>query len=256
MTKVKDLLWLPINVVQVILFAISTSLLILYSVSTAIVTKNPGFALRMAHTTFGPLMLWLARARLEIEGLDRIDLKTPKVFVSNHQSMLDIVVMQKTIPANIRFIYKEEINKIPFVGWCCRSLGMISVDRTSARAISKVADAAQTKFADFNHIVAFPEGTRTVDGQVSSFKKGAFLFALKAQMDIVPVCIDGAFKVLPTNSLKTRPGKIRVRFGTPISVAGLSTGDDREHLRAEAQRAVETLLDEKHGERAVAQQAA
>jgi 1-acyl-sn-glycerol-3-phosphate acyltransferase len=182
--------------------------------------------------------MWAAGARLDIRGLEKIDWKKPHVFVVNHQSMIDIAVLQLGLPANLRFISKVELLNVPFMGAYMRNVGMIAIDRgNSAEAIARLDKVAREIAGGTASVVAFAEGTRSRTGAIQPFKKGAFMLALTAQIPVVPVSIEGAIKVLPPDGFKVRPGVIRLDIGDPIPTAGM-TAADRDRLIEQAHAAV------------------
>ena len=190
---------------------------------------EPETALTMARRRWGPGLLHGAGARLEIEGGDDVDWQQPHLFVCNHQSMIDVPIAFVALRCNVRFIVKRELTLVPLLGHYIRTTGMISVDRgNSAHARRSIQTAADRMRAGAS-VLAFPEGTRSLDGSIGPFKKGAFVVAIAAQVPVVPVAIEGAQRVLPRDGFQVRPGVVRVRLGSPLPTAGLRY-DDRDLL--------------------------
>ena len=162
-------------------------------------------------------------------GVENVDPKKTYVFISNHESLFDILCIFVTNPTSIRFVTKRELFFVPFFGQYLWAAGHIPIDRSNRkRAIASLKKAAE-RIADGTPIVAFPEGSRSTDDQVHPFKKGAFMLALEAGVPIIPVSISGSGKVLPKSALTATPGTIRIHYGEPISLEGL-TVDDRDEL--------------------------
>lgn len=194
--------------------------------------------LRMASRLWAPGLLWGAGAHLEVEGLQRVDFAQPHVFVANHQSIIDVCALFRALPVSIRFVIKQELAKVPFIGWYARAMGMVFIERGQAREAASRLHSVVALVQGGDSLCAFPEGTRSRDGSVRPFKGGAFQVALQAGVPIVPIAIEGSGAVLPAAGFKVRPGMIRVRIGDPIPTAGLKPND----RRALAQRAHDAVV--------------
>lgn len=203
---------------------------------------NRRIPLRMASRLWAPGLLHGAGARVRVEGLERVDFSRPHVFVANHQSMIDVCALFRALPVPIRFVIKQELAKVPFVGWYAHAMGMVFIERGHAREAVARLHGVVSLVRDGASLCAFPEGTRSRDGGVKPFKGGAFQVALLAGVPVVPVAIRGSGKVLPASGFRVRPGTIHVRIGNPIDTAGLHAGD-RHALARHARDAVAALLD-------------
>lgn len=200
-------------------------------------------ALRMASWYWARGLFFGACARLEVEGADTIDWSRPLVLVANHQSMIDICALFRAVPVPLRFMLKQELSKVPFVGWYARAMGMVFIDRGNPRDARRSLLAAVDTLHRGAILCAFPEGTRSRDGSVGPFKGGAFQLAIEAGAPVVPVAIHGSGAVLPPSGFAVRPGTIRVRFGAPIETHKLQA-QDRSALAQHAREAVATLVAE------------
>jgi 1-acyl-sn-glycerol-3-phosphate acyltransferase len=196
--------------------------------------------LRMASRLWAPGLLWGAGAHLEVEGLQRVDFAQPHVFVANHQSIIDVCALFRALPVSIRFVIKQELAKVPFIGWYARAMGMVFIERGQAREAASRLHSVVALVQGGDSLCAFPEGTRSRDGSVRPFKGGAFQVALQAGVPIVPIAIEGSGAVLPAAGFKVRPGMIRVRIGDPSPTAGLKP-NDRHALAQRAHDAVVAL---------------
>ena len=162
--------------------------------------------------------------------------KTPSggfLYFSNHHSMLDILalfVALKDTP--FVFAAKKELFRVPFIGWHLRLAGYVEVDRDNRdRAISAYAKAARQIRERGTIVTVYPEGTRSMDGSVLPFKKGAFVLAIESQVPIVPIGVDGAQLALRKHSLRLYGHPIRVVVGAPIETRGLTMADRDDLLR-------------------------
>lgn len=197
--------------------------------------------LRMAARLWAPGLLLGAGARLQVEGLDHVDLIEPHVFVANHESIIDICALFRALPVPIRFVIKQELARVPFIGWYARAMGMLFIERGHAREAAQRLHGVVAIVRGGASLCAFPEGTRSRDGTVGPFKGGAFQVALQAGVPVVPIAITGSGKVLPASGFRVRPGTIRVRIGAPIATTGLHAGD-RHALAQRAHAAVAAML--------------
>lgn len=181
--------------------------------------------------------------RVESHGVEHIPSKGPVILISNHQSNYDMLALLLSIPRPFRVVAKRLLFRIPIFGWCLSLAGMIPIDRDKrARAIQSL-DRAAERVRSGEPVLLFPEGTRSPDGRLLPFKKGAFVIAVKAGVPIVPVSVAGGAHILPKGSIRVRPGRIVVRYGEPISVSGY-TLDTKEQLMLVVRDAVGRGLEE------------
>ena len=166
---------------------------------------------------WAPIVIPLIGGWAKIEGLDKIDPKQSYLIMGNHNSFIDIPVLFKTMPFYTYFIAKKELRKIPLLGWYIDAYGMIYIDRSDRiKAKESIAHAGKLVSAG-KHVIIFPEGTKSKDGNITAFKKGGFHLAEQAQVPILPLKIDGARKVWPNKQpFKLGFGKIKVIIGDPI----------------------------------------
>jgi len=173
-------------------------------------------------------MLWLPGATLKVEGTENVDVTRSTVFVSNHQSTLDIPALFCALPVDFRFVAKKVLQYVPITGWYMWFAGFIFIDRGNRRAALETIKAAGEKIRKGTSIVIFPEGTRSETGAIGQFKKGPFALALEAGVPVTPVAVEGSRHVMPKNSWNVVPGEIRVKIGRPIDPKPF--GEDREAL--------------------------
>jgi 1-acyl-sn-glycerol-3-phosphate acyltransferase len=185
-----------------------------------LVTWNRNLPLVMARRCWAPALIWATGAQYRVDPLPAIDFSQPHIFVMNHQSALDIACAFASIPVNLRFVAKNVLKFIPFLGWYMWMTGMIFVDRSKGtRAVRSFAKAAAKIRAGAN-IIVFPEGTRSRDGSILPFKRGPFALALQAGVAIVPVAIEGSGQVMCAGGFRLAPGLVRLKIGHPIPTTG------------------------------------
>ncbi len=172
------------------------------------------------------VFLFTGGARYQITGQEHVDPEGQYVFIANHQSNLDIPLMFCTAPVPIRYLAKKELFKIPIFAMAMRRVGIVKVDRARGAAIHTEVNAGVAAAKARGHsLIIFPEGTRTTDGKLQPFKKGAFRIAISNQLDIVPVTIQGTWAIWPPGSKTFSPGKAKATIHPPIRTAGMDLSD-------------------------------
>ena len=166
------------------------------------------------------MLLWLTSTRVNVIGRENVLLGKPQIFMANHQSDFDVLIVTAHIPGQFRWIAKKELFKIPIFGKAMRSAGYIEIDRQNHEKAMKSLDEAAQKIREGKSVVTFPEGTRSKDRTIKPFKQGLFHLAIKAGVPIVPISIIGAHEIMPKRTLKFRPGKITMIIDRPVDVSG------------------------------------
>lgn len=183
---------------------------------------------------WAPVIFWLLGIKVKVSGLSNIDKTTPSIFVANHSSLLDIPACVMSIPVNLNFIAKQELKKTPVVGWYISATKQIYIDRKDkAKARQSMANAAQ-RIREGKNVLSYSEGTRSINGEVQVFRRGAFIIAMEGDIPITPVAIIGAHECLPSGSFKVNRGTIEVIIGKPFKPSDLphlKIEDFAEHAR-------------------------
>lgn len=173
---------------------------------------------------------WMLFIPVTIEGTENIQKDKSYVFVSNHQSMFDVFIIYGWLPNVFKWLMKKELRKIPFVGTACRAAGHIFIERTSVRASMESLQEVEKELVNGVSTVIFPEGTRTHDGQVGRFKRGAFQIALDLSLPVVPISLSGCFELLPRGAKYVKRHPVKMVIGKPISLEGYSKEDPQEAI--------------------------
>ncbi len=207
--------------------------------------KNLHCACDRAARRWGEVLLKAAGISVTIEGLENLQTEEPQIVVSNHQSWFDVFALAAHLPVRYRFVAKKELGEIPIFGKAWKSCGHVSVDRGNREAaIASLDQAWREVHEDKLTMVLFPEGTRSPDGKLQPFKKGAFVLAVQGQVPLVPVAIVGSRGIMPKGSFRVRKGVITLRIGPPIPTEG-ATIRDRNRLLKASWHAIAALKGEK-----------
>jgi len=232
----------PVNVLLAILgYPVALGLILLalpvqalLLVLTAPFDRNravPGRLLRIVGVliskTFPP---W----RLGVEG--RWPGGGPFVVVANHQSMLDILLLSR-LPREMKWVAKEELFKIPWIGWMLRMSGDIPIRRGDAESGGEALARAKEYLSRGMSVMIFPEGTRSAKGTMLPFKSGAFRLALETGVPVLPVAVHGTARGMPKGGPWVNPCRARARLLEPVAVAGYR--DDPNRLRDEVRARIQ-----------------
>ena len=192
------------------------------------------------------LSLWGARTgyrlvgiRVRCVGYERLQEGKSYFFIANHTSNLDPPVITPLLGRRVSIMAKEELFRIPIFGTAMRAVGFVSVNRKdrSAAAIREAVRVLQSG----RGMLAFPEGTRSLDGRLLPFKKGPFHLAMEAGIPVAPITITGSYEAWPKGSFKLRPSELTVHFHEPIDPHQFS---NREELLCAVREAIDSALPE------------
>src|SRR5919106_131778 len=161
------------------------------------VLPNRGFGGRIASRA-ARMMNRLVGAKVHVRGSEKLDPRSAYVFVPNHRSHFDIAALIAALPG-ARFAAKKELFSDPALGPPMRALGMIPIDRDDPSAARRALDGASQRGSRRISVVIFPEGTRAPAGETLPFKGGAFVFAIQAQVPVVPVALHNTANVMPAH---------------------------------------------------------
>lgn len=166
-----------------------------------------------------------AKVELEIEGLENLP-KESCLYVANHQSLFDIPVLLAGIRKPMGFISKKEIKKVKIISEWMEMIHCVFIDRENIRESVKAINKGIDNLKQGYSMVIFPEGTRNKEGKIGDFKQGSMKLALKSGVPVVPVVIDGTYKIREGNkNNKIKPGKVRLIIKEPIYVDRLDKED-------------------------------
>lgn len=180
------------------------------------ITGKRELPLTMARTFWSPMILFFSGAEVTVKGGENLDISKSYIFLSNHQSFLDIPILFRSIPINLHFMGKSELKKMPFIGWFMKSVGMVFVNRKDRAESIKSLQEAGHMIRNGKSLMIFPEGTRSKDDKIGEFKRGSFFIAKEAEVPIVPVYVRNARLVWPVSSFKFKSGPVEIIIGKPV----------------------------------------
>ncbi|MBN2340161.1 MAG: 1-acyl-sn-glycerol-3-phosphate acyltransferase [Deltaproteobacteria bacterium] len=196
----------------------------------------------IAGNLWGRTVLSIGGIRLVVKGRENIQKKQTYVVCANHASQMDIPAVFGGLNIPVRFMAKKSLFFIPIFGWSMWLAGFIPVSRTSTRKARESIQKAARKVKKGPSVLVFPEGTRSANGQIQSFKSGAFVLALQAGVPILPVAIRGSYQVFPRNTVKVSPGTIEFVIGTPIQVTDVDM-NGKEIIRQRTKDAISKMFE-------------
>lgn len=186
------------------------------------------------------VMCWLTLVRVTVRGKENINPGTSYVFVANHQGAYDIFTVYGWLGHNFRWMMKKELRKIPLVGYACEKARQVYVDNSTPTRVRETMRKAEALLAGGMSVVVFPEGARTWNGQMRAFKRGAYALAMEFNLPVVPLTIDGAFKVMPRFKKLPRPGHIILTIHPPVHPT--EQGHDLAQLMEDTRAAIASAL--------------
>ncbi|MDR2774727.1 MAG: 1-acyl-sn-glycerol-3-phosphate acyltransferase [Tannerella sp.] len=186
--------------------------------------------------SYYPGMLWariaciLTLCPVKIKGRENIKKGQSYVFVSNHQGAYDIFLIYGYLGAPIKWMMKKGLAKIPFVGFACRMAGFTFVDNSSARSAQKSVRDAERNLKRGHSLIVFPEGSRSPNGRLGRFKRGAYQIAVDRQLPVIPITLNGPYKVMSIGSWDVRPHRMEMIIHPPV-MPHKKELDDKEKLQ-------------------------
>ena len=184
-------------------------------------------------------ILWTFGIKINVKGLENIDFTKPYIFVSNHASMADIPTVMVALKGKVNIVFKKELTWVPIWGWALRFGPFIMIDRSNPRdAMASIERAVQT-IRSGQSVILFPEGTRTNNGKLQPFKRGAFTLAAKSGVPVVPMTINNTYGIMPKGTFSVKKADISVILEKPILTVGLESKTDELELIDQVHKAIE-----------------
>lgn len=194
---------------------------------------------------WGQTILLLSGIKYSVSGLDNIQTENKSYFfASNHASALDIPLAFAGIPIWLVSIAKIELKSIPILGWVMTTAGHVFVDRKNKeKAFSSLEIAKKTLNKNPRSILIFPEGTRTINGELMDFKTGGLKMAIDLGIPIVPIACRGTYEMLKKGSKKIGNNKLELKIGNPI-FTDIDRKLDKKDIAIILRKSIEKLLND------------
>ncbi|MEX2208887.1 MAG: HAD-IB family hydrolase [Myxococcota bacterium] len=229
------------EVVRTVLATTSGATAFMLGLPLAFVTGRPKELVDFSLAAWGDLGTALAGIELEVEGEQHLWSDRPAVFIFNHQSALDVLLLCKLLRRDFVGVAKQELRRVPLLGTLAAWTGTVFVDRKNSKSAIAALQPAVDALRGGTSLAIAPEGTRTPTPRLAPFKKGAFHIAMQARVPIVPIVIKNALDALPKHGLVIRPARIDVVVHPPISTRAW-TRETLDERIAEIRRLYEDTL--------------
>lgn len=219
--------------IQALFIALWTAFCGILGLLLLLITWNQIWVMKiMSHYIWSFPICVVSGVRVKASGLENLDRKGSYIYVANHSSLFDIVAVCRASSVPMFYIAKKELKKIPIMGHFMTAVGMIFVDRKDRESAMKSMRIAGEKIRGGKNVIAFPEGTRSKDGNVQLFKRGSFVIAKESRVGVSPIAIKNAINILPSGSSDLRSGTIYVHFEKPIQPESFEnkTEDEIAHI--------------------------
>ncbi|MDR2117963.1 MAG: 1-acyl-sn-glycerol-3-phosphate acyltransferase [Tannerellaceae bacterium] len=198
--------------------------------------------------SYYPGMIWsraacyLALCPVKVRGREHIRPGQSYIFVANHQGAFDIFLIYGFLGTPIKWMMKAGLRKIPFVGAACRAAGFIFVDQSASRASRSIKEAGLALKRGASMAI-FPEGSRTPTGRMGRFRRGAFQLAVDLNLPLVPITLNGPYKVLPIGSLQVKRHRMEMIIHPPLAAEDAETGRrDLQQLADQSRQIIASSL--------------
>ena len=241
----KILLKIPLVIYEIFIMA---PLLLLITILTTSIVIVGGLFGDASFWGYYPPKIWsklfcvISLVKVEVKGRENIKDNESYIFVANHQGAFDIFLIYGYLNHNFKWVLKHTLRKIPMVGKACEAAKHIFVDRTNPKGIKRTIEEAKKTLQGGMSVVVFPEGTRSDNGKMKKFKKGAFQLAVDLNMPVVPMTINGSYKILSKSSFFINPGKLTLTIHKPIMPP--VEGYDMDSLVEESYQKVVSALED------------
>lgn len=225
--------WIIIAALMIV--TITYSVIVMFHM---LIFRDPEVFYRYARS-WSRMLLRLSSVHVKVEGAERIQAGSRYVYAANHSSLFDIPILLAHIPDNVRIMYKAELGKVPVWGWALRMSPFIAVDRNRSRQASGVLENVVESMKSGASVMIFPEGTRSSDGTLGPFRRGAVSIAVRSNTPILPVTICGSEKILPARSKRINGGNVKIVVEAPIQVSAVDGPEGEKELVSKLRAVIE-----------------
>lgn len=216
-------------------YLIATPIFLLLTAFTAIMSvicmpwRNGSF-IHGVQVFWSRSFFYLMFIPVHVEGKENVSTSQSYVFVSNHTSMLDVWLIYGWLPNVFKWLMKKELEHVPFIGFGCKAAGHVFVDRSGPKASLESIKKVEKVLVNGVSTVIFPEGTRTFDGKLGRFKRGAFQIAFDLNLPVVPISLSGCYEAMSRKDWYITWHPVTMKIGKPISLAEFSKDNPQEAM--------------------------
>ncbi|MEW6444337.1 MAG: 1-acylglycerol-3-phosphate O-acyltransferase [bacterium] len=235
-------LYQPYKFLAFIPFLIASTVVFGLTAMLVAAVAGPRAGSRLGGVLWARLNSYFTPMWVQVEGRQNIHPERSYVIVANHQSHYDIFVLYGWLGVDFKWVMKKELRKVPILGVACEKLGHIYIDRSDTQAAIASLQEAKKKIANGTSALFFPEGTRSLSGELLKFKKGAFQMAMDLGLPILPVTITGTREVLPPRTMDLFPGRVKMQIHPALEPSVYKSGN-LEDLMARTRAVIQAGLD-------------
>ena len=228
------------NFLQAPIFGLYTAICGSLSLVVSLFDKSGRMQHRLARI-WAQGCVFISGSRLTVRGAENLRNHPVAVYASNHTSYMDTPVVFATMPFQFRILAKKELWPLPFIGWHLNRSGQIPIDTVNTHATLSSLGAGVKALRAGMPLFVFPEGGRTVTGELQTFLSGAAYLAIRAQVPLVPIALTGVYDLLPIHTRHFYPCELTLSVGEPIPTTGL-TPRQTEELTQRLRAAIEAML--------------
>ena len=204
------------------------------------ISRHPDWWSTFASKWWARIILATALIPVEVRGREHIVKGESYIFAANHQGAFDIFLVCGYLNVPFRWMMKRALEKVPFLGWGCKHAGYVFVDKSNPGAVRRTYRQAEQVLLSGTSLMMFPEGSRSADGRMMPFRKGAFMLAEEMKMPVIPMTINGSYDILP----KGKKLRLIKRHKLSLTIHKPVFFEDGEALREECYRSIRSALNE------------
>lgn len=228
------------NLIQTPVLTIVTCIYGSLALLVSLVDKSGRAQHRIAHA-WARACVWVSASHITVRGAENLRKSAVAVYAANHTSYMDTPVVFASLPFQFRILAKKELWPIAFIGWYLNRSGQIPIDTVNTHATLSSLSVGVKALRAGMPLFVFPEGGRTPTGELQPFLSGAAYLAIRAQVPLVPIALDGVYDLLPIHTHHFYPGELTLSVGKPIETKGM-TVRQAEELTARVRTAIAEML--------------
>jgi len=241
--KIVYILYQPYKWLFFLPFLILSTCFFVFTGVIIIILANDRIANRTTGVWWSRINSYLIPMFVTVVGRENIRKDQSFVIVANHQSNLDIFLLFGWLGIDVKWVIKKELRRVPVFGYAAEKGGNILIDRSNPKSAYRSLERAREKIQGGTSIVILPEGTRSVSGEMGSFKRGPFQMAIDLNLPMLPVTIANTKHILPAGTLKLFPGRATMQIHQPVNSSQYeadSIEEFRDHVKAVIQGGLDT----------------